>query len=74
MDDKQLNLNISTEYSTNLINSIAEDMHEQDEYENERILRLEKDNRFNRRISLFSLIVGILALIIATLTLIATII
>lgn len=41
------------EYSTTFINSIAEDMHKQEEYENERILRLEKDNRFNRRISLF---------------------
>lgn len=74
MNDNKINLNISTEYSRNLANNISASMQEREEYENEKILCLERESHFNRRISLFSLIVGILALIIATLTLIATII
>lgn len=68
------NFNFSTDYSTNLVNNILADMQECEEDELEKILRLEKETKFNRRMNLASLIVGVATLIVAILTLVVTII
>ncbi|MCI8992272.1 MAG: hypothetical protein HFG80_06025 [Eubacterium sp.] len=65
---------MNTNYSTNLANGIAEDICKQEELKLNELIRHEKEIKINRRIALGSLIVGILALIVALLNLIFSIV
>lgn len=67
------NFNLSLDYTINLANSAMDDMCEREEYKTQEIIRLEKESRFNRQVSLASLIVAVLALVVAIWSLAVTI-